>query len=45
MKTIEKKATVLSFGKQVTVYRHRERDTWIDSSDLLTEYKPNQLKF
>lgn len=41
----EKQATLIASGKQVIVYKHKERNTWIDSGDLQTEYQPNELKF
>ncbi len=41
----ERKATIIKTGKQVKVYRSRLRDTWIDSNDCETEYKPKELRF
>lgn len=41
----EKQAKLKSSNNLVTVYRHRERGTWIDSSDLITEYQPEELIF
>ena len=45
MKSNEKKAKIKVNGKEVIVYRSSQRDTWIDSNDLKTEYKPNELIF
>lgn len=41
----ERKATVLSTGKEVTVYKHKERGTWIEFPNCETEYKNNELTF
>ncbi len=41
----EKTAIIVATGKEVKVYKHRDRGTWVDSSDLETEYKPKQLRF
>jgi len=41
----EKKAVLIATGKEITVYKHRERGTWINSADLETEYKPDELRF
>jgi len=32
-------------GKEIKVYRSSLRDKWINSNDLKTEYKPQELKF
>lgn len=45
MKYKEKQAKLRASAKLVTVYKSKLRDTWIDSSDCDTEYKPNELNF
>ena len=40
-----KNATVIKTGKEISVYKHRERGTWINAHDCDTEYKPNELNF
>lgn len=45
MKSNEKKATIKANGKSVIVYRSSQRDTWINSADCETEYKPDELEF
>lgn len=39
-----KKAKVLKSGKEITVYRHFLRGTWIDYSDCKTEYKTEEIE-
>ena len=41
----EKKAIVIATGKEIIVYRSRERGTWISSEDLRTEYEQDELRF
>lgn len=41
----ERKAKLKKNQKDVVVYQSRLRGTWIDSSDLITEYKPEELVF
>lgn len=41
----EVQATIIATGEKVLVYKSSLRNTWINSSDLRTEYKPNELKF
>lgn len=45
MKTNERKAIVIATNKPIVVYRSSQRDTWISSADLNTEYKPSELRF
>lgn len=40
----ERKAKVLATGKEILVYRSSQRDTYINSFDMSTEYKPKELK-
>lgn len=41
----EKLVKIKATGKKVKVYRSSRRDTWINSNDLKTEYKPSELSF
>jgi len=41
----EKDATIIKTGKRVKVYKSSLRETWINSLDLITEYKPKELNF
>lgn len=41
----DKKAIVKETGKEVLVYRSSQRNTWINSYDFKTEYKPEELIF
>ena len=43
--TEKKTATIIATGKSVRVYRSSQRDTWINSADCTTEYKPKELRF
>ena len=40
-----KKATILSTGVNVSVYRSSREDVWINYADCKTKYKPDELKF
>ena len=40
----EKRAVIISTGKEVVVYKSSLRPTWIDSSDMQTEYEMSQDK-
>ena len=43
--TQEKQAVIIATNKEVKVYKSKLRGTWINSFDLNTEYKPEELKF
>jgi hypothetical protein len=43
--TKEATVTLKSNGQKITVYRSSQRDTWINSKDLSTEYKLDELIF
>jgi len=40
-----KKATIVSSGEKIEVYKSKLRDSYINAKDCTTEYKPAQLKF
>lgn len=37
------KATIKKTGKQIDVYKSKLRNTFINSEDCTTEYKPSEL--
>jgi len=41
----EIKATVVATGKQVRVYKHRERMVYVEYPNCSVEHKPEALKF
>lgn len=41
----ERKVKINATGKEIIVYRHRERNTWVSTVDFDTEYKPDELTF
>lgn len=40
----EVEATVLKTGEKIKVYKSSIRGTWINAQDMITEYKPKELR-
>ena len=39
-----KSATIIATGEKIKVYKSKLRNTYINSNDCATEYKPSELK-
>lgn len=40
-----KKAKIKATGKEIEVYKHRERDTWVQYPESENEFKSTELDF